>query len=99
MTTDNFCFYLQNRLIPTGQTGDQWYIDTSPFSIPWAGHTRAEHLKSSYNTFGFKYTSQTLQLVIYEITAENIFLTSRLHQWGLHNKTFYGCNQLHIVIR
>jgi hypothetical protein len=32
MTTDNFCFYLQNRLI---QTGGQWYSDTSPFIIPW----------------------------------------------------------------
>jgi hypothetical protein len=29
MTTDNVCFYLQNRLIQTSQTGD-----TSPFSIP-----------------------------------------------------------------
>jgi hypothetical protein len=35
MTTDNFCFYLLNRLIPTSQTGGQWYSDTSPFSIPW----------------------------------------------------------------
>ncbi len=35
MTTDNFSFYLQNRLIPTSQTGGQWYSDTSPFSIPW----------------------------------------------------------------
>ena len=34
MTTDNFCFYLQNRLIQTSETGDQWYSDTSPFSIP-----------------------------------------------------------------
>jgi len=34
MTTDNFCFYLQNRLIQTSQTGGQWYDDTSPFSIP-----------------------------------------------------------------
>jgi hypothetical protein len=24
MTTDNFCFYLQNRLIQTSQTGGQW---------------------------------------------------------------------------
>ncbi len=32
--TDNFCFYLQNRLIQTGQTGGQWYSDTSTFSIP-----------------------------------------------------------------
>ncbi len=35
MATDNFCFYLQNRLIQTSQTGGQWYSDTSPFSIPW----------------------------------------------------------------
>jgi hypothetical protein len=35
MTTDNFCFYLQNRLIQTSQTGGQWHSDASPFSIPW----------------------------------------------------------------
>ncbi len=35
MTTDNFCFYLQNRQIQTSQTGGQWYSDTSPISIPW----------------------------------------------------------------
>jgi hypothetical protein len=35
MTTDNPCFYLQNRLFQTSQTGGQWYSDTSPFSIPW----------------------------------------------------------------
>jgi len=35
MTTDNFCFYLQNSLIQTSQTGGQWYSDTSPFSITW----------------------------------------------------------------
>jgi hypothetical protein len=35
MTTDNFCFYLQNRLIQTNQTGGQQYSDTSSFSIPW----------------------------------------------------------------
>jgi hypothetical protein len=34
MTTDNICFYLQNRLIQTSQTGGLWYSDTSPFSIP-----------------------------------------------------------------
>jgi hypothetical protein len=37
LTTDNICFYLQNRLIQTSQTGGQWYNDTSPFSIPWCG--------------------------------------------------------------
>jgi hypothetical protein len=34
MTTNNFCFYLQNRLIQTSQTGGQQYSDT-PISIPW----------------------------------------------------------------
>jgi hypothetical protein len=34
MTTGNFCFYLQNGLIQTSQTGGEWYSDTSPFSIP-----------------------------------------------------------------
>ncbi len=34
MMTDNFCFYLQNRLIQTSQTGGQKYSDTSPISIP-----------------------------------------------------------------
>ncbi len=34
MTTDNFCFYLQNRLIQTSKTGGQWYSDTSHLSIP-----------------------------------------------------------------
>jgi hypothetical protein len=48
MTTDNFWFYLQNRLIQTSQTGGQWYSDTSPFSIPWTGqwvqHDKAKEL-------------------------------------------------------
>jgi hypothetical protein len=34
MATGKFCFYLQNRLIQTSQTGGQQYSDTSPFSIP-----------------------------------------------------------------
>jgi len=29
MTSDNFGFYLQNRLIQTSHTGGQWYSDTS----------------------------------------------------------------------
>ncbi len=41
MTTDNVCFYLQNRLIQTSQTGGQWYSDTSLFSIPWFFKTRS----------------------------------------------------------
>jgi len=30
MTTDNFCFYLQTRLIQTGQTGGQLYSVLPP---------------------------------------------------------------------
>ncbi len=37
MTTEIFCFCLQNRPIQTSQTGGQWYGDTSPFSTPWLG--------------------------------------------------------------
>ncbi len=42
MTTDNFYFYLQNRLIQTSQTGGQPYGDTSPFSIPCCIRDRQE---------------------------------------------------------
>ncbi len=38
MTTDILCFYLQNRLIQTSQTGGQRYSDTSLFSIHWFGY-------------------------------------------------------------
>jgi hypothetical protein len=41
MTTDNFCFYLQNRLIKSSQTGGQWYSDTSTFSIPCSFHIKS----------------------------------------------------------
>jgi hypothetical protein len=42
--TDNFCFYLQNRIIQTSQTGGQRYCDTSPFSIPWYKSSHFEML-------------------------------------------------------
>ncbi len=38
MTADNFCFYLQNRLIQTSQTGRQPYNDTSPLVFPASWH-------------------------------------------------------------
>jgi hypothetical protein len=45
-TTENFCFYLQNRLIQTSQAGGQRYSDTSPFSIPWLEHLLLASLSS-----------------------------------------------------
>jgi len=52
MTTENFCFYLQNRLIQTSQTGGQWYRDASRFSIPWrcstwVGFDRIQNYKNA----------------------------------------------------
>jgi hypothetical protein len=38
MTKNNLCFYFQNQLIQTSQTGGQQYSDTSPFRIPWLDH-------------------------------------------------------------
>jgi len=49
MTTDNFCFYLQNRLIQTSQTGGQQYSDTSPFSILWANHSKCKQKMTSFS--------------------------------------------------
>ncbi len=36
-TTDNFCFYLQNRLIQMSQKGGQQYSDTSSLVFPDQG--------------------------------------------------------------
>ncbi len=38
VTSDKFCFYLQNSIIQTSQTGGQCYSDTSTFSIPCLNH-------------------------------------------------------------
>jgi hypothetical protein len=35
MTSDDFCFYLQNRFILTGQTEGQLQSETSPLSVSW----------------------------------------------------------------
>jgi hypothetical protein len=56
MTTDNFGFYFQNRLIQTSQTGGQQYNDTSPFSIPWIDNIL-------FNLFRFKIILWVLEQV------------------------------------
>jgi hypothetical protein len=47
MTTDNFCFYLQNRLIQTSQTRGQWYSDTSPLVFPDVSFTQAKFVSET----------------------------------------------------
>ncbi len=61
MTTDNFCSYLQNRLIKTSKTGGQWYSDTSPFSIPW--FSVCQTMKVMF-TLGYQKRSSLLQKCI-----------------------------------
>jgi hypothetical protein len=51
MTTKNNCFYLQNRLIQTSQTGGQQYIDTSPSSIPWSKYKERSLAQDKSNLF------------------------------------------------
>ncbi len=60
MTTDNFCFYLQNRLIQTSQTGGQRYSVTSPFSIPCLKLTATLSRVGRNHT---KYTSKMRSIV------------------------------------
>jgi hypothetical protein len=44
-SADNFCFYLQNRLFQTSQTGGQQYSDTPPLSFPCFVQQEAEDRK------------------------------------------------------
>ena len=46
-----FCFYLQNRLIQTSQTGGQQYSDTFLFSNPWWRLWRLTSINYFLNNF------------------------------------------------
>jgi hypothetical protein len=63
MTTDNCCFYLQNRLIQTSQTGGQRYSDTSPISIPCSSlfwwRRKKSFVASTLSNWMIKVFSQT----------------------------------------
>jgi hypothetical protein len=65
MTTDNFCFYLQNRLIQASQTGGQWYSDNSPFSIPC----------TIYRCEGIRSHAGSQHYIFHYITLPHTFLT------------------------
>ncbi len=72
MKTNNFCFYLQNRLIQTGQTGGQWYSDTSPFSIPWL----EPNLFRAIQFFNEADTLESSSLLIYLAQMQKIYIQS-----------------------
>ncbi len=93
MTTDSFCFHLQNRLIQTSQTGVQWYSDTSPFSIPWYyTHSSANmHCNGTacIRLFGTGLTSaEDKRLECFEWRANIIFMSTmhfyKAHMWLNH---------------
>jgi hypothetical protein len=64
MITDNFCFYLPNRLIQTGQTGGQWYSDTSPLVFPAETIRLARKGKEVGNTLAY-YDTATVMAIEY----------------------------------
>jgi hypothetical protein len=54
MTTDIFCFYLQNRKIQTSQVGGQRYSDTSlPLVFPASTHETFNKIKM-FNEFFYQ---------------------------------------------
>ncbi len=84
MTTDNFCFYLQNRLIQTSQTGGQWYSDTSPFSIPWLYHALHASCHAVYSI------CNSLFWYPHKLHAKNVY---QINQWLIpQDFTHVTCN-------
>ncbi len=82
MTTDDFCFYLQNRLIQTSQTGGQWYSDTSPFSIPWS-NLRSIYYFFNIQLFSFSTIFFTSFLIGIWILTLGLRTTSKvLYHWA-----------------
>jgi hypothetical protein len=89
MTTDNFCFYLQNRLIQTSQSGGQQNSDTSPFSIPWI-HTPKLTQECSFPGFDLRCVILGLIQPILEILGWNgailridrlVIKTNKIFEW------------------
>jgi hypothetical protein len=86
MTTDNFCFYLQNRLIQTSQTGGQWYSDTSPFSISCSGlFIRSISAKKFYKIDPSCATGTVfLKDLIYPLLDAKIWVRFRPYLWCIY---------------
>jgi hypothetical protein len=95
MTTDNFCFYLQNRLVQTSQTGGQWYSDTSTFSIPWLSTlaNSASPLPTKKNVLNRRNQDGDgfVEIVSAGYTAGKVSVIQTFSSAKCH-KTFYGRN-------
>jgi hypothetical protein len=105
MTTDNNCFYLQNRLIQTSQTGGQWYNDTSPFSIPCTNITLTkisytidrldQNTKSNNSLIARKKPLSSKRCSLTELTIRNSFTKNWISNiWSQCYIPFYVRNLL-----
>ena len=74
MTNDNFCFYLQNRLIQTNQTGGQWYNDTSPLVFP--SITDTEHNNALHCAEFLLAECRVLFIVMLSVVMLNVIMLS-----------------------
>jgi hypothetical protein len=61
MTVDNFCFYVQNRLIQTGQTG-------SSFSVSWVEYEQGRNVQSVKRASLF--TPESFQDIVWRMSHE-----------------------------
>ncbi len=92
MTTDNFCFYLQNRQIQTSQTGGQWYSDTSPFSIPCLNLRIMRPLSYHHACLQARVFIGKFDIISYQLGLNWVLAR------GMYCKTFYGCKLRIFVI-
>jgi hypothetical protein len=70
METDHFCFYSQNRLIQSSQTGGQQYSNYSPFSFPWLDYSGKSYRSGRSSTVDLHVTSSLFRSA--SLSIENI---------------------------
>ena len=87
MTTDNFCFYLLNRLIQTSQKGGQWYSDTSPFSIPWHSHFCLPKSPLNFLSMLFAPAQISKNLLFLHQPERSSFVDG--HEWDYARKSYW----------
>jgi hypothetical protein len=95
MSTDNFCFYLQNRLIQTSQTGGQRYSNTSPFSIPCNSVLKMPAISLSIFALRFIYTSDFIGEfhINLSLSVKTIIFSSFFKTWNLNVKSDIRVNE------
>jgi hypothetical protein len=93
MTTDNFCFYLQNRLVQTSQTGGQRY---PPLVFPGYSYQRSSLLSRCLRVEE-KYFATLTPSVFRESARCFVIIHSRLRSAG--NRVLAATYNLHKLIK